>query len=73
MERIVFALPVRLGGLGIINPVQQASHFYEASRKITSAPSPLLKEQAETIPPTIDETISQAKREEKDHGELDIL
>ena len=44
LERSVFALPVRLGGLGIINPVQQASHFYdsEASRKITSAPSSLL-------------------------------
>lgn len=28
VERNVFALPVRLGGLSIVNPVQQASHYY---------------------------------------------
>ena len=33
-ERELFALPPRLGGLGIKNPVQEADNEYEASRSL---------------------------------------
>ena len=34
-ERRLFALPLRLGGLGICNPVSLASHLYDSSVKCT--------------------------------------
>ena len=35
-ERRLFALPYRLGGLGIVNPVESADAEYERSKAITS-------------------------------------
>jgi len=35
-ERDLLELPVRLGGLGLVNPARTASQEYEASVKITS-------------------------------------
>ena len=32
----MFALPVRYGGLGIINPVESADREYDMSLKLTS-------------------------------------
>lgn len=36
-ERSLFALPIWLGGLGVINPVRSASFEYTASVKVTSS------------------------------------
>ena len=60
--RNLLTLPVRLGGLGIVNPVQQAQSHYQASKNITSTISLMLKEQAITIPPEMNEAITTAKK-----------
>ena len=41
-ERAVFALPARLGGMGIQNPVEKADENYDASRSITSTLAKLI-------------------------------
>ena len=35
LERRIFALPVRMGGLGITNPVESAKHEYHTSKCVT--------------------------------------
>ena len=40
-ERDLFALPVHMGGLGLVNPVNQSRQEYEASIKATG---PLVKQ-----------------------------
>ena len=62
-ERNIMALPVRLGGLGIANPVQQASRHHQASKKITSALTSQIQKQATTVPPETNEAIIRAKNE----------
>ena len=41
IERDLLALPVRMGNLGLVNPVSQSWHEYEASIKTTA---PLVKQ-----------------------------
>ena len=36
LERDILALPVRLGGLGMGNPTNEASHDYTSSVKVTA-------------------------------------
>ena len=36
LERDILALPVRLGGLGLGNPIHEANHEYESSAKVTA-------------------------------------
>ena len=59
-ERNLMALPVRLGGLGIANPVQQAPHHYQASKMITSTLTSQIQKQATTIPLVTNEVIFKA-------------
>ena len=35
MDRTIFALPVRYGGLGIANPAENCDREYAASRTVT--------------------------------------
>ncbi len=36
VERDLLALPVRLGGMGLINPMSESTHAFEASERITA-------------------------------------
>ena len=36
LERDLLDLPVRLGGMGIVNPISMSQHVFEASVKLTS-------------------------------------
>ena len=35
-ERDLLALPVRLGGMGLVNPLSESTHAFEASKRITA-------------------------------------
>ena len=45
IERRIFALPYRYGGMGILNPTETAAREYAASREITSQLSDLIYQQ----------------------------
>ena len=36
VERELLALPVRLGGMGLVNPMSESTHAFEASKRITA-------------------------------------
>ncbi len=63
LEREIFGLPARLGGLGIRNPVHQAAENYEASKKITKALADLIVEQESDNDLLDEEKLEEAKRE----------
>ena len=53
-ERELFSLPVRLGGLGLTNPVESCSHEFATSMKITARIAALiLLQQPDLIPDTM--------------------
>ena len=59
-ERDLLALPVRMGGLGLVNPVSQFRHEYEASIKATA---PLVKQIAkQAVEPPNNEDVAGAQR-----------
>ena len=59
-ERDLLALPVRMGGLGLVNPVNQSRQEYEASIKATG---PLFKQIAkQAAEPPNDEDVAGAQR-----------
>ena len=59
-ERDLLALHVQMGGLGLVNPVSQFWHEYEASIKATA---PLVKQIAkQAIEPPNDENVAGAER-----------
>ena len=59
-ERDLLALPVRMGGLGLVNPVNQSRQEYEASIKATG---PLVKQIAkQVVEPPNDEDVPCAQR-----------
>ena len=49
VERRILALPVRFGGLGILNPVKTADVEYEASMKITASLKQLIYYQQQSL------------------------
>ena len=49
MERKIFALPVKLGGLGIYNPTQTADQEFAASTLITSNLSEIIRRQEKDL------------------------
>ena len=49
IERQIFTLPVRLGGLGISNPVLKADEQFSASMSITKELQTLIKDQEATL------------------------
>ncbi len=55
------ALPVRLGGLGIANPTQQAAHHHNTSRKVTAPLVALILQQSNVYSPESKDTQRQAK------------
>ena len=66
-ERELLALPVRLGGLGLIDPVRASRKEYEASDRVTS---PLVRQIVEQVHQTPDvsevKTLQISARKEKD-------
>ena len=59
-ERDLLALPVRMGGLGLVNPVNQSRQEYEASIKATA---PLVKQIVkQAVEPPNDEDVVSAQR-----------
>ena len=55
-ERDLLALPVRMGGLGLVNPVSQSRYEYEVSIKATA---PLVKQIAkQAVEPPNDEDVA---------------
>ena len=66
-ERDLLELPVRLGGLGLVNPIRTASQEYDASVKITGPLVRQIVEQAHELPDeTKIKTLQTSARREKD-------
>ena len=61
MERRLFALPYRLGGLGIVNPVESADAEYERSKIITSELTSMIFAQEEDYSKFSQEEAKKAK------------
>ena len=62
-ERVLLELPVRLGGLGLVNPARSASQEYEASVKITG---PLVRQIIKPPDETEIKALHASTRREKD-------
>ena len=62
-ERDLLALPVRLGGLGITNPVKQTAHQYATSLKITAPLAALIVQQSTTCPQDVRDSQAREKME----------
>ena len=56
------ALPSRLGGLGIVNPVKQAESQHRTSRKVTASLIKHIIEQSRKLPAKAQEEQFEAKR-----------
>ena len=66
-ERDLLALPVRMGGLGLINPSQVATFEYEASVKVTKPLVQQIVSQYQTLPDLAEtRTLQHSARKEKD-------
>ena len=66
-ERDLLELPVRLGGLGLVNPARTASQEYEASVKITGPlVRQIVKQDHEPPGETENKTLQASARREKD-------
>jgi len=53
LERDLLALPTRIGGMGIINPVRMCAFEFNASNKVTMPLQSLLMSQSSTFPSDI--------------------
>ena len=60
-ERELLALPVRLGGLGIINPAQLTSFQHTSSKEVTAPLVTLILQQSTTYPTNCKELQKRAK------------
>ena len=66
-ERDLLALPVQMGGLGLINPSQVATFEYEASVKVTKPLVQQIVSQHQTLPDLAEtKTLQHSARKEKD-------
>ena len=66
-ERDLLALPVRMGGLGLINHSQVATFEYEASVKVTKPLIQQIVSQYQTLPDLAEtRTLQHSARKEKD-------
>ena len=72
-ERDLLALPVRMGGLGLVNPVNQSRQEYEASIKATGPLVKQITKQAAEAPNDGDVTGAQqcARQEKADSARRD--
>ena len=65
-ERDLLALPVRMGGLGLIKPCQVATSEYEASVKVTTPLVQQIVSQDQTLPDAVEtRTLQHSARKEK--------
>ena len=64
VERALLALPARLGGMGIVNPVAECDHEYEASKEVTAplVNSIMAQESTFTVDPTASNPAKAAMR-----------
>ena len=65
--RDLIALPTRLGGLGIVNPVKQAAKQCDTSQKVTAPLVTLITEQSTEFPTEALEQQIQVKHEARQH------
>ena len=49
-EKILYSLPVRMGGLGISNFSEKCKHDYDASKKVSKPLTNLIIQQSEKLP-----------------------
>ena len=68
IERDLLALPVLMGGLGLVNPVNQSQQEYEASIKATG---PLVKQIAKQAVETTNDAQRCAREEKADSARRD--
>ena len=59
LERELFALPTRLGGLGLSNPTTTITNHYRASRTITAPLVSLIVQQREDLGEVYEELVVQ--------------
>ena len=68
-ERDLVALPVRMGGLGLINPSESADAEYSASIRVSAPLVSKIEEQSHETPDEAEvQSLVYATRREKDHG-----
>ncbi|XP_068696931.1 uncharacterized protein [Montipora foliosa] len=68
-ERDLVALPVRMGGLGLINPSESADAEYSASIRVSAPLVSKIEEQSHETPDEAEvQRLVYATRREKDHG-----
>ena len=68
-ERDLVALPVRMGGLGLINPSESADAEYSASIRVSAPLVSKIEEQSHETPDKAEvQQLVYATRREKDHG-----
>ena len=76
LERKIFALPVKLGGMGIYNPTMTADNAYTASTRITANLTEIICNQERDFTnydqKRVAETIKEVKTL-KDQDHLDLL
>ena len=72
MERRMFALPYRYGGLGIVNPVMAADGEYQRSLKITEDLTNLIREQEMDFLKFDKEKMRETKNKESQKKEKDL-
>ena len=64
-ERSFISLPIRYGGLNIINPITNASHEYQSSQKISMPLKDMIVEQRESFSKPQLQSIKASLRQEK--------
>ena len=69
VERIIFSLPVRLGGLGIANPVETADREYSASKRVTGNLSTLILQQNQDLSDYDNEAVDRIIKDVKTQKE----
>ena len=65
IERRMFALPYRFGGLGILNPTETSEREYRASKEITASLTDLILQQDMDLTHLDKDTVSEKKAELK--------
>ena len=63
-EKLLYSLPVRMGGLGISNFSEKCKHDYDASKKVSKPLTNLIIQQSEKLP-SLTETLELGQKCEK--------
>ena len=70
VERCILSLPVRLGGLGIADPCENANREYEASQKVTKCLTDLILKQEQDLTlysqESVNDTVKNLKKNKEE-------